>query len=83
MSACSRSWALRLLGVGEEEAAQLAADVRRRDLERLELQFTGGIKAGRDLMHSNRLKPQPLTAPQHPGQALSAETAEVTQTGGA
>ncbi|WP_281783719.1 monovalent cation:proton antiporter-2 (CPA2) family protein [Sinimarinibacterium flocculans] len=75
--------ALRLLGVGEEEAAQLAADVRRRDLERLELQFTGGIKAGRDLMHSNRLKPQPLTAPQHPGQALSAETAEVTQTGGA
>ncbi|WP_370306739.1 monovalent cation:proton antiporter-2 (CPA2) family protein [Sinimarinibacterium flocculans] len=75
--------ALRLLGVGEEEAAQLAADVRRRDLERLELQFTGGIKAGRDLMHSNRLKPQPLTAPQHPGQALSAETAEVTQSGGA
>jgi glutathione-regulated potassium-efflux system protein KefB len=71
--------ALRLLGVDEAEASQIAADVRQRDLERLELQFTGGIKAGRDLMHSNRLKPQPLTTPQQSGQALSAETAELTR----
>jgi glutathione-regulated potassium-efflux system protein KefB len=70
--------ALRLLGVPEDEASQIAADVRRRDAERLALQFTGGLKAGRDLMHGNRLKPQPLTTPQQPGQALSAETVEVT-----
>lgn len=70
--------ALRLLGVPEETAAAVAADVRRRDVERLALQFTGGIQAGRDLMHSNRMKPQPLTTPQQPGQALSAETVAVT-----
>jgi glutathione-regulated potassium-efflux system protein KefB len=70
--------ALLQLGVPEDEAAEIAADVRRRDAERLALQFTGGIQAGRDLMHSNRLKPQPLTKPQQPGQALSAETVEAT-----
>ncbi|HEY0972987.1 MAG TPA: monovalent cation:proton antiporter-2 (CPA2) family protein [Solimonas sp.] len=70
--------ALRQLGVPEDEAAEIAADVRRRDDERLALQFSGGINAGRDLMHSNRLKPQPLVTPQKPGQALSAETVEAT-----
>ncbi len=71
--------ALRLLGVPDDEAAAIAVDVRRRDAERLALQFTGGIKAGRDLMHSNRLKPQPLMTPQQPGQALSPETVAVTR----
>lgn len=70
--------ALLQLGVPEEEATDIADDVRRRDLERLTLQVSGGITAGRDLMHGNRMKPQPLTAPQKPGQALSAETAAVT-----
>ncbi|HEY1076932.1 MAG TPA: monovalent cation:proton antiporter-2 (CPA2) family protein [Fontimonas sp.] len=73
--------ALRLLGVPEDEAAEIAADVRRRDFERLGLQFTGGIRAGIDTMHSNRLKPQPLVVPQREGQALSAETVEATGVG--
>lgn len=70
--------ALRVLGVPEDEARQIGEDLRRRDEERLQLQFTGGIRAGTDLLHSNRMKPRPLTAPRQPGQALSAETAAVT-----
>jgi glutathione-regulated potassium-efflux system protein KefB len=70
--------ALKLLGVPEEEAAAIAADVHRRDHERLSLQVTGGLRAGVDLLHSNRMKPQPLTAPRKTGEALSAETAALT-----
>lgn len=70
--------ALRLIGVDPEAAAEVAADVRRRDAERLALQQTGGMRAGVELMHSNRMKPAPLTPPARPGQALSEETAAVT-----
>jgi glutathione-regulated potassium-efflux system protein KefB len=55
--------ALRALGVAADEAAAIAADVRRRDAERLSLQVTGGLRAGTDLLHSNRVKPTPLTKP--------------------
>ncbi|HEX4872779.1 MAG TPA: monovalent cation:proton antiporter-2 (CPA2) family protein [Nevskiaceae bacterium] len=70
--------ALLALGLPAEEAREIAEDVRRRDAERLTLQFTGGIHAGTSLLHSNRLKPQPLTAPRRAGEALTAETAAVT-----
>ncbi len=70
--------ALRLLGVPEQEAVDIGDDVRRRDAERLQLQVTGGLQAGRDLMHGNRIKPQPLTAPKKSGQPLSPETAALT-----
>jgi glutathione-regulated potassium-efflux system protein KefB len=55
--------ALRAIGVPPDEAARVAAEVLRRDEERLALQMTGGIMAGLELMHSNRLKPTPLTKP--------------------
>ena len=67
--------ALRLLGVPDEEAAAIAADVRRRDAERLTLQVNGGVNAGTDLLHGNRLKPQPLTAPRQAGVVLNPEPA--------
>ncbi|AXQ30110.1 potassium transporter [Solimonas sp. K1W22B-7] len=73
--------ALLALGVPAAEAEAVAADVRRRDIERLDQQVTGGINAGTDLLHSNRLKPTPLTEPRHPGEALSPETAAVTRAG--
>jgi glutathione-regulated potassium-efflux system protein KefB len=53
--------ALRIIGVPPDQAAEIAADVRRLDEERLALQMTGGIMAGIELMHSNRMKPTPLT----------------------
>jgi glutathione-regulated potassium-efflux system protein KefB len=68
---------LRQLGAEEEEAAEVIADVRRRDAERLELQIAGGIKAGRGLMKGNMPVPTPLTQPKRPGQALNEEAAIV------
>ncbi len=67
--------ALKLLGVAEDEAAEIASDLRRRDEERLQLQFTGGVLAGNDLLHSNRMKPQPLTVPHGQGEALNEAAA--------
>lgn len=69
--------ALRAVGVEASVAAEVAADVRRRDEERLALQLTGGLHAGVELMHSNRMKPTPLVPPVRPGQALNEETAAV------
>lgn len=63
---------LRRLGVPEEEVADLVQDVRRRDAERLELQTTGGLYAGADLMRGNRPVPEPLTAPKRAGQVIGA-----------
>ena len=55
--------ALRELGVPEDEAAETAADIRRRDAERFALEQTGGLLAGRDLLHGNAPRPVPFTTP--------------------
>nr|WP_208408413.1 monovalent cation:proton antiporter-2 (CPA2) family protein [Variibacter gotjawalensis] len=47
------------LGVTEEEADDIVADVRRRDEERLELQVVSGIEAGRSLIRGNMPTPVP------------------------
>jgi glutathione-regulated potassium-efflux system protein KefB len=55
--------ALRELGVPETEAADVAEDIRRRDAERFALEQTGGLLAGRDLLHGNAPRPVPFTTP--------------------
>jgi glutathione-regulated potassium-efflux system protein KefB len=55
--------ALRELGVPEDEAAETAEDIRRRDAERFALETTGGLLAGRDLLHGNAPTPVPFTKP--------------------
>ena len=55
--------ALRELGVPDDEAAETADDIRRRDGERFALETTGGLLAGRDLLHGNAPKPVPFTTP--------------------
>jgi len=69
--------ALLQLGVPEEEAAAIAAEVRRRDAERLELEIAGGLAAGAALIHGNVPRPTPFTTPKKAPQALSDETAAV------
>lgn len=66
---------LTVLGVEEQEAADVIADVRRRDTERLELQLTGGIYAGTGLLKGNQPTPGPLVQPKQPSQTMTAETA--------
>ncbi len=69
--------ALRGLGVPDEEAAEISAEVRRLDLERLDLQIVGGVHAGADLMRGNVPKPGPLMHPRGRGKVLCGETAVV------
>jgi glutathione-regulated potassium-efflux system protein KefB len=71
--------ALRELGVPEDEAAAVAAEVRERDAERVELEVAGGLQAGTGMLLGNDGKPRPvpLTRPRRAARALSAETAEV------
>ncbi len=67
--------ALEGLGVPEDEAEEITADIRRRDDERFDLQVAGGIYAGQDLMLGNAPRPGPLTRPKTPGRVVG-EVAE-------
>jgi glutathione-regulated potassium-efflux system protein KefB len=66
--------------VPEAEAAGIAAEVRRRDAERLELEIAGGLAAGAALIHGNAPRPTPFTAPRRAAEPLSEETAAVAET---
>lgn len=56
--------ALRELGLPLDEAAEIAADVRRRDAQRIALEIAAGdVKAGRPLLRGNKWKPTPLIEP--------------------
>lgn len=71
--------ALTAVRVPPEEAAEILAEVRRLDTERLELQIAGGIYAGAALIKGNMPVPTPLTQPSRAGRALNPETAAVLQ----
>jgi monovalent cation:proton antiporter-2 (CPA2) family protein len=74
---------LETLGLSPDEAARILADVRKRDLQRLQAQATDGILARPDLLRGTgiTLLPEPLVKPQKAGTALNEETrAAVEQT---
>ena len=73
--------ALRELGIPEDEAAETAEDIRRRDSERFALETTGGLLAGRDLLHSNVPTPVPFTTPRRP-RASAAQPADGVEKSG-
>jgi glutathione-regulated potassium-efflux system protein KefB len=56
------------MGVPQEEADEISADVRRRDQERLDLQVAGDLHSGSDLVSRNTPTPVPLTKPKTVGQ---------------
>jgi glutathione-regulated potassium-efflux system protein KefB len=66
------------LGFHAGDVAETIEDVRRRDAERLTLQVTGGLTAGRGLMRGNAVTPtpEPYVKPRREGQALNEEAAE-------
>ena len=56
--------ALKKLGVPDEDAAEIAADIRRRDGERFALELSGAASVeAANLMHSNAPRPTPFTVP--------------------
>ncbi len=58
---------LRALGFDSQEVDDTIHDVRRRDADRLALQQSGDILAGRDLMHTEPVEPEPLIEPTRHG----------------
>lgn len=65
--------ALRQLGVADDAAAAVAADIRRRDTDRLALQSLDDLYAGKDLLANNTLHAAPLTVPRHEGQIITPD----------
>ena len=63
------------LGFSPDEAADVEADMRRRDAERLAAQQAEGFMARTDLMHTKAIRPEPLTAPKKQGDAIDAQAA--------
>lgn len=53
------------LGVEPEDALAISDDIRRRDVARLELQAVEGLAAGRHMLHSVPVKPEPLVKPKN------------------
>jgi glutathione-regulated potassium-efflux system protein KefB len=68
--------ALGVLGIPEEETADIMAGVRDRDSERLKLQQVEGIYGGRGILRTEPT-PVPLTKPRRESRPLSEETAVV------
>ncbi len=61
------------LGVEPDDALAISDDIRRRDVARLELQAAEGISAGRHMLHSKPVKPEPLVKPKKKTQAEADE----------
>ncbi|MCM2394878.1 monovalent cation:proton antiporter-2 (CPA2) family protein [Rhizobium sp. S95] len=51
------------LGASEDEAYKIGEDIRRRDEERLKLQASEGIQAGRHMLLNRPVRPEPLVKP--------------------
>ncbi|MBN9478623.1 MAG: cation:proton antiporter [Bordetella sp.] len=65
------------LGLPQDEAAEVIADVRRRDEARLDLEITGGLEAGRAMMRGNMPtpKPTPYIKPHREGRLVNEDEA--------
>jgi glutathione-regulated potassium-efflux system protein KefB len=71
--------ALEGLGMPHERAVEVADYIRGRDVERLALQQTAGIMAGRDLAYARRVQPEPLSEPLGESTALNPEAADLVK----
>ena len=73
---------LEALGISETDAYEIGEDIRRRDEQRLVLQVSEGLQAGRDMLFSQPVKPEPLVKPKRAADFddddLLAGTAEAT-----
>ncbi|WP_439273497.1 monovalent cation:proton antiporter-2 (CPA2) family protein [Pseudochrobactrum sp. HB0163] len=67
---------LEALGMPEEEAQTIADDVRQRDEDRLHVQASEGILAGRHLLFNKPVTPEPLVKPTRSAMPLDKTTEE-------
>ena len=66
---------LQALGLSEDNTARIIDDVRKRDTERLRIQSSDGLMAGRDMLHTKPVKPEPLTKPPKEGRVVNVDNA--------
>ncbi|MBB4006934.1 monovalent cation:proton antiporter-2 (CPA2) family protein [Allorhizobium taibaishanense] len=64
------------LGVAEDMAADIEADIRRRDEERLRIQAVEGIRAGSHMLYNRPVQPEPLVKPKRGHDAERDEVKE-------
>ena len=62
--------ALEGLGIAESHAYEIREDVRQRDEDRLHVQASEGIMAGRHLLFNKPVTPEPLVKPAREGQRI-------------
>ncbi|MCP8897493.1 monovalent cation:proton antiporter-2 (CPA2) family protein [Shinella daejeonensis] len=67
---------LEALGLGENNSLDIADDIRDRDEARLQLQAVEGLSAGRDMLHTKPVKPEPLLKPKRKTEDAGDETVE-------
>ncbi|MDR6756233.1 CPA2 family monovalent cation:H+ antiporter-2 [Mycoplana sp. BE70] len=67
---------LEALGVHDDEALAISDDIRHRDEERLILQAAEGLTAGRHMLHSRPVRPEPLIKPKHTEQVADDDEDE-------
>ncbi|KFC75286.1 Sodium/hydrogen exchanger [Bosea sp. LC85] len=72
---------LESLGLSYDEASLVIDNVRDRDAQRMEIQYHEGIAAG--IQKVPRVSPEPLVQPKAKSRALTEETREVIEDGGA
>lgn len=72
---------LESLGLSCDEASLVIDNVRDRDAQRMEIQYHEGIAAG--IQKVPRVSPEPLVQPKAKSRALTEETREVIEDGGA
>jgi monovalent cation:H+ antiporter-2, CPA2 family len=69
------------LGLPRQDVDEVISDTRRRDEERLAMQASEGLQAGRHMMLTSPVRPEPLVAPKGLGEALDARSREVLAQG--
>jgi len=68
---------LESLGHPPQEVAEVIADTRRRDEERLAIQANEGVQAGLHMMHTRPVRPEPLVAPKAEAEPLDQRSREL------
>lgn len=73
--------ALQVLGVDQDEAMNIAEEIRQRDAERFQLELAGGasLEAARETLLGNAPKPTPFTKPKRAAQPLNEQAAVAAQ----
>jgi CPA2 family monovalent cation:H+ antiporter-2 len=67
------------LGLSHDEATDIVDDIRHLDYERLLVQRSEGIQAGRHMLHTKPVKPEPLIEPRTESEALDDISREIVE----